>query len=89
MSPLVILGALAFDLLVGEPPTRWHPVVWMGGLIGAFERRQPVGDQARLRWGAWLVFVGVALSFGLTWAALRALGHASPIARLVAAIVLL
>jgi adenosylcobinamide-phosphate synthase len=26
--------ALAIDLLVGEPPNRFHPVVWMGKLIG-------------------------------------------------------
>jgi adenosylcobinamide-phosphate synthase len=61
----------------------------MGGLIDFFEHRQPTGDRARLRWGAVLVFVGVALSFGLTWIVLRGLGHISPIARLVASIVLL
>jgi len=26
--------ALAIDLLVGEPPNRFHPVVWMGKLVG-------------------------------------------------------
>lgn len=89
MNPLVVLGAIAFDLLVGEPPTTFHPVVWMGRLIDAFERRQPVAAKAKLGWGAWLVLVGVALSFGLTWAALQALGHLSPIARLIGAIILL
>jgi len=86
---LVVLGAIAFDLLVGEPPTSFHPVVWMGRLIAAFERRQPAADKAKLRWGAWLVFVGVVLSFGLTWAALWTLGHISPIAKLIGAIVML
>ena len=27
--------ALLVDRLAGEPPTRWHPVAWMGRLLGA------------------------------------------------------
>jgi len=89
VNPLVVVGALAFDLLVGEPPTSSHPVVWMGRLIDAFERRQPADSKAKLAWGVRLVVVGVALSFGLTWAALWLLGQISPIAKLIGAIVLL
>jgi adenosylcobinamide-phosphate synthase len=89
VNPLVILGAVAFDLLVGEPPTSFHPVVWMGRLIDRMERHQPAAEKAKLAWGAWLVFVGLALSFGLTWAALQLLGRISPLARLIGAIVLL
>jgi adenosylcobinamide-phosphate synthase len=89
VNPLVVLGAMAFDLLVGEPPTSFHPVVWMGHLIDAFERRQPAKDGAKLRWGAQLVFGGVVLSFGLTGAALWVLGQISPVAKLIGAIVLL
>ncbi len=37
--------ALAIDLLVGEPPNRFHPVVWMGRLIGFLDgkvsRKEP------------------------------------------------
>ena len=29
----VLLLALLIDSWLGEPPTRWHPVVWMGSLI--------------------------------------------------------
>src|SRR5689334_12587729 len=89
MNPLVVVGALVFDLLVGEPPTSFHPVVWMGKLIDAFERRQPADPKAKLAWGVRLVAIGVALSFGLTWAVLWLLGQLSPIARLAGAIVLL
>lgn len=89
MNPLVILGAIAFDLLVGEPPTSFHPVVWMGRLIEWFERRQPNANTAKLAWGAWLVFVGLVLSFGLTWAAVDLLGRISPLAKLIGAIILL
>ena len=27
---LAVLVALAVDRVWGEPPLRWHPVVWMG-----------------------------------------------------------
>ncbi|MFS2056282.1 cobalamin biosynthesis protein, partial [Variovorax sp. CT11-76] len=26
--------ALAVDLWLGEPPARWHPVVWIGRYLG-------------------------------------------------------
>ena len=29
-----VLVALAVDRWLGEPPVRWHPVVWMGKLLG-------------------------------------------------------
>jgi len=44
---LVVALALALDLLLGEPPERWHPVVWMGRLIGALERRAPKSGRIR------------------------------------------
>ncbi|HLY65156.1 MAG TPA: adenosylcobinamide-phosphate synthase CbiB [Chloroflexota bacterium] len=85
----MVVGALAFDLLVGEPPTNLHPVVWMGALIDAFERRQPDKPGSRQVWGILLLVVGITLSFGLSWLLLRALNRVSPVARLVAAIILL
>jgi adenosylcobinamide-phosphate synthase len=36
-----VLLAGVFDVVLGEPPTPVHPVVWMGRLIGALERRRP------------------------------------------------
>lgn len=34
--PAAAVGvALLLDRLAGEPPTRWHPVAWMGRLLGA------------------------------------------------------
>ena len=35
---LAALVALAVDRLWGEPPARWHPVVWMGQALGACGR---------------------------------------------------
>lgn len=31
--------ALALDAAVGEPPVRWHPVVWMGRLVDLLQAR--------------------------------------------------
>ena len=37
----VIFLALLIDLLLGELPTRFHPVAWMGAIIAKAERRAP------------------------------------------------
>jgi adenosylcobinamide-phosphate synthase len=34
-----LLVALAIDLALGEPPARWHPVVWMGRYLGWVGKR--------------------------------------------------
>jgi len=45
-NPVVILLlALMFDLILGEPPERLHPVVWFGKLVSSLER---------LNSGSWL-----------------------------------
>jgi adenosylcobinamide-phosphate synthase len=33
--------AVALDLAAGEPPARWHPVVWLGRALRWVERRAP------------------------------------------------
>ncbi len=35
---LAVLVALAVDRWLGEPPVRWHPVVWMGNYLGGAGR---------------------------------------------------
>ena len=68
MNPLlgkavVVLAALALDLIVGDPPNRFHPVAWMGSGIGWAQRRAPkTGRAGPLCYGA-------ALSLGGTLAA--------------------
>ncbi|MDP2765969.1 MAG: cobalamin biosynthesis protein, partial [Candidatus Methanoperedens sp.] len=37
----VLLLAVLFDILFGEPPAFIHPVVWMGKLINFFIRIAP------------------------------------------------
>mgnify|MGYP005834172745 CR=1 FL=1 len=44
---LIPLAALAIDLTLGEPPNRFHPVVWMGKVIGFLDRRVSRGHPRR------------------------------------------
>ncbi len=49
--------AVAWDLLLGEPPNAVHPVVWMGNVAWAIERRAPQEGRApQLAYGALLAF---------------------------------
>ena len=74
---IVLLGALAFDLLIGEPPSRLHPVVWIGTLQRWLRRRAPRTAAAQLVYGAMMALVGPALFGGGAWWLLRAL-HGVP-----------
>jgi adenosylcobinamide-phosphate synthase len=55
-----MLLALGVDALVGEPPERLHPVVWMGRALEALEARAPQTAAARFAYGS-----GVALGLPL------------------------
>ena len=54
--PLAVLVALAIDRWLGEPPTRWHPVVWMGNYLGWLGPRVAplVGAASPAAWRPWL-----------------------------------
>ena len=56
--------AIAADALVGEPPACCHPVVAMGRVIAAAERRAPAAPRPALVYGS-LVAIGGALGCGL------------------------
>ncbi|MBS4036990.1 MAG: cobalamin biosynthesis protein CobD [Hydrogenophaga sp.] len=74
--PLAVLVALAVDRLWGEPPVRWHPVVWMGRYLGWVGQRiaptpaeapgLPAWRPALLGALAWLA--GAGLVGALAWA---------------------
>jgi adenosylcobinamide-phosphate synthase len=74
---VVLVAALAVDVVLGEPPSALHPVVWMGRLIGALERRLPRGRPAvELAGGALLALFVPGLFGAGAWLLLRALsGH--------------
>lgn len=66
----VVLLAGLFDLLLGEPPNRYHPVAWMGTLIGFIRwRAEHHASRPRqlLAWGVGLVAVGLTVSIVAGW----------------------
>ena len=72
---LAMLVALAVDRWLGEPPTRWHPVVWMGnylGWAGRWVQRRAVQDTSvrdlkAFGLGALVWIAGAAMVFVALW----------------------
>lgn len=63
-SLLLLVAALLVDLLFGELPSRWHPVVWMGQTITWLERRAPRSGAARQLVAGAVMTAAVPLVFG-------------------------
>ncbi|MEW6269248.1 MAG: cobalamin biosynthesis protein [Thermodesulfobacteriota bacterium] len=83
-SAAALLLALAWDLMLGEPPARVHPVVWMGRVVAAAVRWAPSGrPRLELAYGAALALV-VPGAVALAAYALLALLARAPLLRLVA-----
>ena len=73
---LAVLVALAVDRWLGEPPVRWHPVVWMGHYLGWGGRwvqartRQTLhgaADHQAFWLGALVWIAGAAMVFLVGW----------------------
>ncbi len=63
LSLSALLLALLIDRSLGEPPVRWHPVVWMGNYLGWAGRQlqrqaQPDGADYRSFWLGALAWLG-------------------------------
>lgn len=61
----VLILAVLFDVLFGEPPVFIHPVVWMGKLIGLFVRRAPAHHRKLYGYFIVVFCVGVTVLVGL------------------------
>ena len=66
---LTMLVALAVDALWGEPPARWHPVVWMGRALEVLGRgiapTAPTGRDFKCFWlaaFAWCALAAIVLA---------------------------
>jgi adenosylcobinamide-phosphate synthase len=79
ISAAALWLALAMDEWLGEPPARWHPVVWMGRYLGWAGRRiaplaEAAGarDLARFAAGAIAWCGGAAMALLAAWAVVAA-----------------
>lgn len=86
----VLVLAIAIDALFRELPNRWHPVAWMGSVIGIFTRSVPSsGRFVACAAGTALIVGGVTLCVGLGWGIERLADRAPlPLAALLQAVVL-
>jgi adenosylcobinamide-phosphate synthase len=82
----ILLGALAMDVVLGEPPAWLHPVVWMGRMQTALRQHAPKNPLRALVWGAFMAMIGPCVSGGLAW---LILAHTHGLARLILAVFLL
>src|SRR5258708_20655341 len=82
-SVLALVLALAWDVLLGEPPARLHPVVGMGRAIDLALRWAPRGrPPVELLYGAAIALVLPATCALAAWALLAALADV-PVARVL------
>jgi adenosylcobinamide-phosphate synthase len=80
LGAVALMLAVWLDRLVGEPPARAHPVVWMGQVLRWWgERLAPLSPRAvdwKCFWAAALVWCALAaivfvVFWGLQWAVLQ------------------
>jgi adenosylcobinamide-phosphate synthase len=85
----VFLLAVAMDLVLGEPPSCIHPVVWIGRLIALLRRRMPASKLSGLLLAIIVILIAAGAGHVLVWAAGAApVGLASLLAIVVAAYLL-
>ena len=70
---VVLAGALALDVAVGEPPSALHPVVWMGRFYAALRRRAPRAPAAAFAYGCMMALAGPLVFGGAAYVVGRAL----------------
>lgn len=69
-APSLLVLSLAFivDLLLGEPPSKIHPVVWMGKLAGFVDRVYPRKGRFDLFVGALALLIVILFALGIAFA---------------------
>jgi adenosylcobinamide-phosphate synthase len=71
-----IFPAIVLDLVLGDPPNRFHPTAWMGSLIRWLMRFRPRGNKfSELLFGVFILLIGISLTagagFGISFLASR------------------
>jgi adenosylcobinamide-phosphate synthase len=63
---MILFFALTLDLLLGDPPNRFHPTAWMGNLIRFLLRLRPHGNStSEFLYGIFILMIGISLSAGV------------------------
>lgn len=71
---IALVLVLLLDVLFGDPPNRYHPVAWMGSMIGWLQRRAPAaGHERQLTYGGLIASGGMTLAAGTGWMLERAI----------------
>ena len=69
MSALVVVLALAADLVAGDPPNRYHPVAWIGAILAGGRAALARGGRVRLVLaGGMLVIATAGVAACAAWA---------------------
>ena len=91
MEPLLILLlALAIDLIFGEPPRAIHPVVWMGKVVSLLEKIAPAqGTRSQLVYGGGMVLLTMFIFTSPVYFLLLYVDELSPVAYIVVGVLLL
>ncbi len=91
LATAALLAAVAFDLLLGEPPSAVHPVVWMGRTLRLLKRAAPREGRrlAQLAWGVAAALTVPALFAGAAALFVHTTRAAPPLLALVLTIPLL
>jgi adenosylcobinamide-phosphate synthase len=62
---MILFLALASDLLLGDPPNRFHPTAWMGSLIRFLMCFRPHGNAtSEFLYGIFILAIGISLTAG-------------------------
>jgi adenosylcobinamide-phosphate synthase len=62
---MILFLALAIDLLLGDPPNRFHPTAWMGNMIRFLMRFRPHGNAtSEFLYGIFILIIGISLTAG-------------------------
>ncbi len=76
---LSIISAYFLDLILGDPQWQWHPVRFIGKLIGYLESRLNTDKINKRLSGIVLIIIVVGLTVFFIWAALRLANFCHPI----------
>ena len=85
----VLALAVALDLVLGEPPSRFHPTVWMGGTVAFSEKLAPRAGWQGLVAGGVMVVLVVGFWAAAAYFAVRGLQNLHDVAYVVVGAALL